>query len=271
MIKLIVKKMLPDFLHPIAKAIYTTIAYRTKPRVTTRQYETYNVLQCCIAYNKSGGYCVPLSSSHRPAAQKILAGVVYEPRTIDFLTSHCNDGDIVHAGTYFGDFLPALSRSRTNDAKIWAFEPNLENYRCALITTYINDLQNVELMNAGLGERKDSVSMMTKDKDGQSLGGASRILDQETENKSPYLETVEIVSVDEIVPASRNVSIIQLDVEGHEKQALTGALKTIQRCRPIIILETLPESGWFAETILKLGYRVIQEIPHNTILAPKDA
>ena len=53
----------------------------------------------------------------------------------------------------------------------------------------------------------------------------------------------------------RNVSIIQLDVEGFEQPALKGAMTTIARCRPILILETLADHTWFTERILCLGYR----------------
>src|SRR5438477_11756587 len=87
------------------------------------------VLRCQIAYNEFGGFCVPTSSLHRPAARKILAGQVHEPQTIAFVAAHGEHGDIVHAGAYFGDFLPGLSRACAPAYRIWAFEPNHANYR----------------------------------------------------------------------------------------------------------------------------------------------
>jgi hypothetical protein len=110
-----------------------------------------SVLDCRLSYNKFGGFCVPASSQHRPAAHAILTGRVWESETIEFITTRCGDGDVVHAGTYFGDFLPALSKACRPDARVWAFEPNTENYRCAKITIGLNGLQNVVLTNAGLG------------------------------------------------------------------------------------------------------------------------
>jgi hypothetical protein len=89
-------------------------------------------IEYTLASNFYGSYCVPLSSAHRPAAKKILGGEVWEPETIQFLTSI--RGDIVHAGTYFGDFLPALSASRVPGEKIFAFEPSRENFQCAQMT-----------------------------------------------------------------------------------------------------------------------------------------
>ena len=65
------------------------------------------------------------------------------------------------AGVYFGDFLPALSAALAPGQKVYGFEPQPENFACARWTTYLNRLSNVELINAGLGERSDNASMVT--------------------------------------------------------------------------------------------------------------
>lgn len=225
-----------------------------------------SILQCCISYNKFGGYCVPSSSRHRPAAQKIFSGDVWEPQTIEFMSKHCKGGDIVHAGTYFGDFIPALSRACDRDAKVWAFEPNPENYRCAVITIMLNGLCNVELTNAGLGSQKGCLSLMVSDESGRSLGGASRLIEAENGNLEGQLAKVEIVKIDEVVPSDRNIAILQLDVEGFEQPALSGAIETIKRCKPTLILENLPKADWLAENILPLGYKVVDKVHENTVL-----
>ncbi len=242
----------------------------------SNEYEglaTHTALKCKIAYNKYGGYCVPLSSHHRPAAQKILSNEVYEPQTIEYIINNCKQGDIVHAGTYFGDFLPALSKSISTNAKVWAFEPNPENYCCAKITLEINHIRNIVLTNAGLGDQQQTLAFQTKDAKGRALGGASKIVSEKTDGLNDT-EHVQITTVDDTVGMERNVSIIQLDVEGYEKQALIGSLKTIQRCLPIIILEVLPdctllESDWFLNNILSLGYNKIDDMHSNSVFACK--
>jgi FkbM family methyltransferase len=224
-------------------------------------------LQCRVAYNQYGGYCMPLSSIHRPAARSILSGAVWEPETIKFIAEHCKNGDIIHAGTYFGDFLPALSKSCANGSKIWAFEPNPENFRCAVITALINGLPAVELINAGLGDKECSLPMMIADDTGRSLGGSSRLtLEAGQEDKSRFVE-VAIVTIDEVVSEDRQVTILQLDLEGFEMRALAGAMETIKRCKPVLILETLPTRAWLTQNILKLGYQVAGKLHDNTVLA----
>lgn len=261
-----VKNALPRPLFSALRQIRRYLMLRHRPRLTA-PLDSSPALGCCVAYARFGGYCVPLASRHRRAAQLILRGELHEPETIDFLAARCGEGDVIHAGTYFGDFLPALSTALAPGAAIWAFEPNPENYRCATITVQINGLQNVQLANAALGERRTMGRLLTNsDDDGRSLGGASRLV--ETEGGAGGAETVQVqvVTVDDTVSTDRAVSVIHLDVEGHERQALAGALRTILRCRPVLVLESVPDDAWLSENILALGYRVERRIETNTVL-----
>lgn len=222
---------------------------------------------CYIAYNKYGGYCVPHPSHHRPAAQKILSGDVWEPDTIEFMMKHSSGGDMVHAGAYFGDFIPALSQSCNDDIKLWVFEPNPENYCCALITMAINNLNNIQIKNAGLGAAHGSLSMEISDENGKALGGGSRLLVEEGKNNPEHCIQVDVLKLDDILPPERRVSIIQLDVEGFEQPALAGAMETIRRWKPILILENLPEQDWLNGNILSLGYQITGNLHKNTVLS----
>ena len=66
--------------------------------------------------------------------------------------------------------------------------------------------------------------------------------------------------------SERAVAVIQLDVEGHEQEALAGATRTIARCRPLIVLETPPPESWIAQHLAPLGYSVTGTVDANTVL-----
>lgn len=265
--KELIKRLLPTpLLQATRKMLHPEVSQRHSPLVSRYRGNAESVLQCCISYNKYGGYCVPLSSIHRPATQKILSGEVWEPETLQFMSRHCGTGDLIHAGTYFGDFIPALSRACAPNAKVWAFEPNPENYRCALITTTLNNLHNVEITNAGLGSQEGSMPMLVADQTGRALGGASQLIESDSYVEEQIVR-VKILKIDDVIPADRNISIIQLDVEGFEQPALAGAIATIKRCKPVLILENLPNEDWLSANILQLGYKVMGKVHANTILS----
>ena len=221
-------------------------------------------IETIIGRNKYGKYCIPVSSSKTsPPAKKALSGDVYEPKTIEFIISNYKNGDIIHAGAYFGDFLPALSKACRGI--VWAFEPKHEHYVCALKTLELNNITNVELRQAGLGEKEQTCQLQIVMDNGETTwGGGSSITQQE--KPEDMVEDIAIVSVDETIPRNRNISILHLDVEGFEQQALMGSLNTIQRCLPILIVETLPTGMWLSEFLFPLGYKVIGKVHRNTIL-----
>lgn len=271
--KQIIKDILPQsVVKPIQNAVITIKNLPQKRTFNQEVFPNINALKCEIAYNRFGAYCVPLSSKHRPAAQRVLRNAIYEEDTIEYMRNNNKGGDIVHAGTYFGDFLPGLSSGCSEGQKIWAFEPNPESFHCAQVTLLLNRITNVNLRNAGLGkESNTNMTFQTHDKDGTPLGGSSFFTENMTGTEDG--EEIGIVAIDDIVPEDRHISILQLDVEGFEEVALKGAMKTITRCKPILILEIIPDSTlltdiFFQESIIGLGYREQGQVHGNVIYHP---
>ena len=221
-----------------------------------------------VARNPFGLYLVPRATHHRPAAQAILWSRVWEAATIRAITAVDAGADVVHAGTFFGDFLPALARSRQGDAVVWAFEPSRQNHRAAQATCILNDLGNVVLTHAALGARIGRAKLATASPGGVALGGSSHLV--EAGSPAQRLEDVTVTTIDDSVPEDRRVAVIHLDVEGHEEQALTGALATIERCRPCLVLETMPTSAWVDTHLAPLGYQRRAVVDGNTVLAPTE-
>lgn len=229
------------------------------------------VLRCVVAYNRHGGYCVPRRAMHRPCAQAILRGEEFEPETVEVIRRHAAAGDVVHAGTFFGDMLPAAARACTTGGRVWAFEPNRESHRCASVTIAINGLDNVTLTNAALGATTGEALLRVADASGTPLGGKSELVASLDAGPAEHGYPVPVVRIDDVVPGDRRVTLIHLDVERSEQQALAGALRTIGRCLPTLILETMPGDAWLAEHLTPLGYRTAGRVGPNTLLRAGDA
>jgi len=223
------------------------------PKFVKPQSDEKKVLSAVIAYNKNGAYCIPWSSSYKGPAQKIFRGLQYENETFEYIKNLHLDGDIIHAGAYFGDSIPALAKGISSEQKIWSFEPSSENFRAAQITIQLNGLSNVHLFRNAIGEKNETKKVLTKNPDtGKALGATSRIV---SSDDSSAEETIEVVTLDSAIPADRKISLMHIDVEGYEISALSGAKELIIRNKPIIIIESgVKNEDRYREFMESIGY-----------------
>jgi hypothetical protein len=70
----------------------------------------------------------------------------------------------------------------------------------------------------------------------------------------------------DVLPPAADVGVLQLDVEGFEEPALRGAMGTITRCLPLLILETPPSALVEAE-LVPLGYQPTGTVCDNTVFS----
>jgi FkbM family methyltransferase len=223
-----------------------------------------------IARNEYGIYSIPASSAYRPAASTTITGAVWEKETIAFIRKYAGAKDIIHAGAFFGDFLPPLSAALRGDARIWAFEPSPLNFRHAQHTIALNGIENVELRMAGLGATSRMRGLLIKGPEGLYLGGGSRFVKGHDASVKGETVDAEIVRIDDAVPADRDVGIIQLDLEGYELNALRGALATIGRCRPIVIIEANNPTPRCVKLLAPLEYTIVGMMNRNLVLRPAE-
>ncbi len=205
------------------------------PKFVKPQSNDRKVLSAVIAYNKNGAFCIPWSSSYKGPAQKIFRGLQYENETFEYINKLNLKGDIIHAGAYFGDSIPALAKGIGDGQKIWSFEPSSENFRAAQITVSLNGLSNVHLYRNAIGDTHETKKIVTTNPEtGKALGATSRVVSSDDTSAD---EIIEVVTLDSAIPTDRNISLIHIDVEGYEIPALTGAKELIERNKPLIIIE----------------------------------
>lgn len=116
---------------------------------------------------------------------------------------------------------------------IYTFEPSLMNRYVSEKNIKKYDVNNkITFFKKALGEHEDKG--WTLDKSRQHYGefqnhGAHRInLNENGSEKTTKIDSLNLQICD----------LIQLDIEGFEYQALVGAKETLERCKPVIIVET---------------------------------
>ena len=122
---------------------------------------------------------------------------------------------IVDLGAYDGDTIREfLTATEGRYEKIYALEPDAKNFR--KLTRKTEGMERLELFNIGAWDKKETLFFDTK-------GGRNS-------HRSDEGAPIEFDSVDNLI--NDRVTLLKMDIEGAELQALCGAERTIRTHRP---------------------------------------
>ena len=138
---------------------------------------------------------------------------------------------------------------------VYTFEPDTDSFHCLVNNC---QLTNIKKLNAALGNNRELVYQTLKA--GYNVG----VNQFATQTQSPTTKYVDVEEREETalvnIPQIRiddlgltHCDLIHLDVEMSEEQAIAGAVNTIQRCKPLLVLETVPPQ-WL-DFFASVGYR----------------
>lgn len=188
-----------------------------------------------IFFSDNAGGTVAGGSAHW-IREKHKNKSVHEPATIaafSFVRQNFASrvNTIFDIGALYGYF-SLISKSMFPDSNVFSFEMNPVSYRALSNNINVNKhlgFPATRCVNVGLSDR----TLFQREVAIQNFS-----LEENTENKSAQLSTIDIVSVDDFCRISGfKPDLIKIDVEGYQAKILPGAIATIQSKKPIIILE----------------------------------
>ena len=120
-------------------------------------------------------------------------------------------------------------------ADVHAFEPYPPILERLNSTVKSNSLTNVFIHPVGLGAQNETLAFFEPPPDNQGTGSFAPSL----QDRSPGTTNLELARGDDYLPAHgvERVDLVKIDVEGYEKNVLAGLAKTIERERPILVVE----------------------------------
>ena len=129
----------------------------------------------------------------------------------------------VDCGAFDGDTVEDfINFSEGKYGKVFAFEADPKNFEKLKNFVREKNYKNVELLNCGVWSEKTTLFFY-------DIGsGGSRI--SEFGNSK-----LEVDSIDNIV-GEEKIDFIKMDIEGSELNALKGAIKTLERCKPVLAI-----------------------------------
>jgi FkbM family methyltransferase len=134
--------------------------------------------------------------------------------------------DILDIGAFIGD--SALIFSELKPRKIYAFEPEYKNYGLLQQTVAINNLNDMIIpVQKGIGdsERRRRLHIDR---------AASTLLDTGWADETIEIEMTTIDKF--VIDNNLDAGLIKMDIEGFELSAIKGAIETIKKFRPILLM-----------------------------------
>lgn len=164
----------------------------------------------------------------------------------------------IDGGAHIGTWTVALAKMFQS---VYAFEPALDTYMCLVANT--KGLSNVKAMDSALGPANGLCGM--QDDPTRPGNTGARVV---CTGATATMTTIDAYNLPD-------VDFIKLDLEGYEAEALKGALDTIRRCGPTIVVECKkfkPIRYGGPEAVLnfmsKIGYRHVGGIRNDQVFVP---
>lgn len=139
-------------------------------------------------------------------------------------------------GAHFGFYTVALARAVGATGEVAAFEPSPASYRKLVRHVALNRLRQVRCFPAAVSNL-DSERQFVQNQ-GSTAATAHLPYPGEVVAAGENCCTVRTCRLDDLVETGRlrPPSFVKLDVEGHGKEALCGARRTITKARPVMLL-----------------------------------
>ncbi len=137
-----------------------------------------------------------------------------------------------------------------NAKKIYSFEPLVSTFEILEKNIKLNNLENrVTLFNFGLFNEETNASVAV-----YNLRNVGLTSFTPNENGNFKLKKLDEIDIPE------KIDLMKVDVEGAEVQMLQGAVETIKRNKPVIVIETYKYKPEVEGILLPLGYKQVDTI-----------
>jgi len=192
-----------------------------------------------------------------PAADRTCHVVVYrELALLDKALAYVRDWTMaVQAGGNAGVWPLHLAK---HFVEVITFEPDAENFACLKLNT--EKTTNIHAYDAALGSSAARCAVRHE----SAVNCGAHFVEYDAGD-------VPVMALDAL--DLKSCGLIVLDIEGAEPVALEGALETIERCRPAIMIENKGLSrrygftnGGVEREFDRIGYRIAERL-HNDLIA----
>jgi FkbM family methyltransferase len=163
------------------------------------------------------------------------------------------DMTLVDIGANQGEF-SLFAAKRLSHGSVYAFEPMNIFYQQLEENIKLNNFSNIQTFHFGLSDRPAEVPIYLGESGGAGEHEGLGTIFQ-TQQRSRLVQNIRLEVFDEIakqIPLNK-IDFFKIDVEGAELMVLKGALNTLKKTRPVVMIEmnedTYRSAGYSGEDI----------------------
>jgi FkbM family methyltransferase len=136
---------------------------------------------------------------------------------------------VIDVGANVGWFTVAISRYLSPDGIVIAVEPNKVNLKRLV--------RAIELFSVACSVRIEDCALSSNRGDGFLTIDPSNPANHRISTDPKKAEKVELKLLDDLTVGMLDVSLIKIDIQGHEINALQGSRDTLRRHKPSVVIE----------------------------------
>jgi len=182
----------------------------------------------------------PLAGSkwrHRQVFQPWMAMGLYEPQVAGLLNEVLKPGDVFYDIGANAGYYTLLGARVAPSGRVYAFDPHPLNAATAAEQLALNSLSDLgEVVQVAIAAEEGTLEFCQS-----STNANSHLVDfaaPHLSNEGPTI-SVRAVSLDEFVKRNEWPSVIKMDIEGGEVEALSGAATVLTAAnRPVLLIST---------------------------------
>ncbi|MDO8290842.1 MAG: FkbM family methyltransferase [Parvibaculum sp.] len=151
------------------------------------------------------------------------------------------DAVIVDVGAHSGQH-SKLFAGMAPDGHVYAFEPGAYARSILSRMVRLRGLSNVTVVPFGMSDKASTETLHVPLKRSGTMGfGLSHIGADNDDGRATATETIQLTTLDIFAEAQKltRLDFVKVDIEGWEAHFLKGALGTIKRLRPIVLIEVV--------------------------------
>jgi FkbM family methyltransferase len=152
----------------------------------------------------------------------------WEPKNKTLISQYVKPGSIaLDIGAHIGTHTVTMAKYVGKTGIVFAFEPNKNTYRELIYNLVANDCKNVYPIHAAIGKAKSIVDVIISHPNNE---GGSYVINTQGGDDVAIQLPLDAFNLN-------NVSFIKIDVENMEADVLDGAVLTIMRNKPVMLIE----------------------------------